>query len=237
VGVTAFFEIPEGAPMKPRVGGFSSGRVEEVVALDPDLIITFSDVQAGLTAELMRRGFSMLGTNQRTLAEVEATLALLGRVVDRGAEAERLLHEFRQGIAPVENMEARPRVYFEEWNEPLISGIAWVSELIDRAGGVEIFAELRTKRAASGRTVSPEEVVRRNPEVIFASWCGRAVRTTDISSRTDWQNLPAVRDGRVHEIPSDDILQPGFCLIRGYEQIKRHLSEWMRAQYTQQTRR
>src|SRR5437899_2096797 len=200
VGVTAYFELPECAERKPCVGGFSKGRVEDVVALQPDLVITFSDVQAGITAELMRQGVAVLGTNQRILAEIKSTLVLLGKLVDREAEAAKLLSEFEQRLAPVQDVTVRPRVYFEEWNDPLISGIAWVSELIERAGGSDIFAELRGKKAASGREVSAAEVVRRDPEIILASWCGRPVRVEEITKRSGWENVTAVKEGRVWEI-------------------------------------
>ncbi|HXS67824.1 MAG TPA: ABC transporter substrate-binding protein [Candidatus Polarisedimenticolia bacterium] len=223
-GVTAFFEQPAGLPMKPRVSGFSTARMKEIEALNPDLVITFSDVQAELAAELLKQGFSVLATNQRTLAETEATLALLGRVVRREAGSERLLAEFRERLAPVADVGRRPRVYFEEWNEPLVSGIGWVGELIERAGGVDVFAELRSKRAARERVVSPEQVCRANPEIIFASWCGKPVNRARISSRPGWQDIAAVRAGQIHEIPGKDILQPGFRLVRGYEQIKEFIS-------------
>jgi iron complex transport system substrate-binding protein len=225
VGVTAFFEPPEGAQRKPRVGGFSKGRIEDIAALRPDLIITFSDVQAGIAAELLRRGFAVLGTNQRTLAEITSTLALLGKIVDRDAEAARLLREFERKLAPVETGAVRPRVYFEEWNEPLICGIAWISELIERAGGADSFAELRGKKSASEREVSREEVLRRDPEIILASWCGQRVRVAQIANRPQWKNLTAVRHGRIREIPGADILQPGFRLVYGYERIKHWIVE------------
>ena len=137
-GVTAFFNAPPEAPARPRVSGFSSANLEQIAKLKPDLVITFSDVQAKLAAELMQRGLTVLATNQRTLAEVEATLALLGRIVDCEPAAEALLAEFRERLAPVP-CRARPRVYFEEWNDPLVSGIGWVGELIERAGGQDVF--------------------------------------------------------------------------------------------------
>jgi iron complex transport system substrate-binding protein len=225
VGVTAFFKPPEGAQRKPCVGGFSKSRIEDIAALDPDLIITFSDVQAGIAAELLRSGFAVLGTNQGTLAEITSTLALLGKIVDREAEAARLLRQFERKLAPVGAVAVRPRVYFEEWNEPLICGITWVSELIERAGGADAFAELHGKKAASERVVSTEEVLRRDPEIILASWCGRPVRVAQIANRPQWKNLTAVRDGRIREIPAADILQPGFRLIYGFERIKHWIVE------------
>jgi iron complex transport system substrate-binding protein len=224
-GVTAYFIQPDGTPPKPRVSGFSSANLNEITKLNPDLIITFSDVQAKLAAELIQRGFSVLATNQRTLAETEATLALLGSIVGCEREAEKLLNEFHERLAPVKNVTRRPRVYFEEWNDPLISGIAWVSELIERAGGEDIFANLRTKRASPERVVSPEQICQANPEIIFASWCGEPVQAAQIAARPGWNDLTGVRENRIHEIASEDILQPGFRLIYGYEQMKRLLVE------------
>jgi iron complex transport system substrate-binding protein len=223
-GVTAYFMQPDGTPPKPRVSAFSSANLNEIAKLNPDLIITFSDVQAKLAAELIQRGFPVLATNQRTLSETEATLALLARIVDCEREGEKLLNEFRERLAPVENVTQRQSVYFEEWNDPLISGIAWVSELIERAGGEDIFPKLRTKRAAPERVVSSEQVCQANPEIIFASWCGKPVQAVEISARPGWNNLAAVRENRIHEISGEDILQPGFRLIYGYEQMKRLLA-------------
>jgi iron complex transport system substrate-binding protein len=220
-GVTAFFHQPPGLPPKPRVSGFSTANLPHIAQLQPDLIITFSDVQSHLAADLIRAGFSVLATNQRTLAEIETTLALLARIVDCPAQGEKLLNEFHERLAPVKNPETRPRVYFEEWNDPLISGIAWVSELIDRAGGDDVFAALRSRRAARDRTVSPEQVRHADPEIIFASWCGDPVQTAQITARPGWNQITAVRRQRIYEIPGADILQPGFRLIYGYEQIKR----------------
>jgi iron complex transport system substrate-binding protein len=222
-GVTAFFRQPPNT-LKPRVSGFSSANLNQITQLNPDLVITFSDVQTQIAAELIQRGFSVLATNQRTLAEIENTLALLARIVNREQEGEKLLNEFRERLAPVENVTRRPRVYFEEWNDPLISGIAWVSELIERAGGKDIFPELRTKRAAPERVVSPEQICQANPEIIFASWCGNPVQAAEISARPGWNSLTVVREKRIHEIPGEDILQPGFRLVHGYEQIKQLLA-------------
>jgi iron complex transport system substrate-binding protein len=230
VGVTAFFTVPPGCAPKPCVGGFSTTHFEEIGRLKPDLIITFSDVQASLVNELVRRGFAVLATNQRTLAEIEATLALLARVVDAEAEGKRWLAEFQRRLAPVEKVKSRPRVYFEEWNDPLVAGIAWVSELIERAGGRDLFAELRTKGSASERVVLPEQVCEREPEIILASWCGRPVRIGEIKGRPGWNKLAAVRHEYIYEIASGDILQPGFRLVEGYERMKQLIKEVATAQ-------
>jgi iron complex transport system substrate-binding protein len=221
VGVTAFFTQPQDAPAKPRVSGFSTGRVDEIIELHPDLVITFSDVQASLAAELIKAGLPVFATNQRTLAEIESTLQMLGRVVGHELESERLLKEFRLRLAPVAPKGTRPRVYFEEWNDPFITGIAWVSELIERAGGEDVFAHLRTKRAASQRVISSRQVFKADPEIILASWCGKPVKPAEISSRPGWPEVAAVRAGRIDEVLGEDILQPGFRLIQGYERLKK----------------
>ena len=223
VGVTAFFLPRPATQPKPRVSGFSSANLERIEKLNPDLIVTFSDVQAKFAAELMRRGFPVLATNQRTLAETEATLTLLARIVDCERAGGKLLAEFRERLAPAKKHFPRPRIYFEEWNEPLVSGICWVSELIERAGGEDIFSEFKSKRAASERVISPEQILHANPEIIFASWCGKPVQISEFAARSGWNRLSAVRKNRIYEIPGEDILQPGFRLIHGYEQIKSHL--------------
>lgn len=223
-GVTAFFKQPLDASPKPRVGGFSTAQFEVIERLKPDLIVTFSDVQAKLAASFIQSGFCVIAANQRTLEEIEQTLAMLARIAGREHEGEKLLREFRERIAPVEPVTRRPRVYFEEWNEPLISGIAWVSELIDRAGGTDIFSDLRTQRAASKRVVLPEQIVQADPEIILASWCGKPLDASQITARPGWKHVAAVREKRIYEISSDDILQPGFRLVHGYEEIKRLLA-------------
>lgn len=226
LGVTTYFTQPVHVAPRPRVSGFSSANLEQITKLNPDLVITFSDVQAGIATALMQRGVPVFATNQRTLSETEATLTLLARIVGREREAEPWLRQFREQLAPVANSARRPRVYFEEWNEPLISGIAWVSELIERAGGEDIFPELRTKRAAPERVVSPEQIRQANPEIILASWCGEPVSTAGISSRPGWENLAANRTGCIHEIPGEDILQPGFRLTQGYQRMKQIIQDW-----------
>lgn len=219
-GVTAFFTQPSGTPIKPRISGFSTARFQEIEALNPDLIITFSDVQAQLAAELIKHGWPVLATNQRTLAETEATLSLLGRVIGCEAESEQLLAEFRVRLAPTQSSASRPRVYFEEWDDPLVTGIGWVGELIERAGGMDVFSELRSKRAAPDRVVSPEQVRQANPEIILASWCGKPLVPSSIASRDGWADIEAVHAGHIYEVPGEDILQPGFRLVHGYERLK-----------------
>jgi iron complex transport system substrate-binding protein len=229
VGVTAYFEPPPGAPAKPRVSGFSSAQLQPILHLQPDLVITFSDVQAGIAAQLVSHGCPVLATNQRTLAEAESTLALLARLVNRSDAGETLLREFRALLAPATAPLRRPRVYFEEWNAPLITGIAWVSELIERAGGTDVFGSLSRHRAAPDRIVTAAQVRAANPEIIFASWCGQPVNLAAFGARPGWREIAAIRTGAVQEIRSADLLQPGFGLARGYAQLRRHIENWATA--------
>lgn len=220
VGVTAYFDRPDNLEPKPRVSGFSSANLTEIEKLNPDLIITFSDVQMKLAVELRRRGFRVLATDQRTLAETKIALTMLAQIVGRELEAEKWIAEFCRRLAPVQTSGRRPRVYFEEWNDPLIAGIGWVSELIERAGGEDVFANLRTKRAAAERAIMPEQVLQADPEIILASWCGRPVNIMEIASRSGWGKIAAIRERRIFEIPGEDILQPGFRLVHGFERLK-----------------
>jgi iron complex transport system substrate-binding protein len=231
VGVTAHFVPPAAAAPKPVISGFSSANLEGILRLQPDLVIAFSEVQVGIAAQLISHGCTVLTTNPRSLTEIEATLALLARCVRRSAAAEPLLHEFRERLAPVATPTRRPRVYFEEWDRPLVTGIAWVSELIERAGGEDIFADRRSRGRAPDRVIAPEQVLERRPEIIVASWCGRPVSPAAIAARPGWNELPAIRSGRVYELAGEDILQPGMGLIRGFEKIK----GWIRAVRTQRT--
>jgi iron complex transport system substrate-binding protein len=223
VGVTSFFAAPPDAPPKPRVSGFSSGRIDDILQLNPDLAITFSDVQAALTAELMRNGIPVIATNQRSLSETESTLELLARAVDFESQAQPWLKKFRECLAPEPTPAEPVRVYFEEWPDPLISGIGWISEMIERAGAQDVFAQLRGQRSAKNRIVTSDQVCRANPETIFASWCGRPFQPNEVQARPGWDQIEAVRERRIFEIPPEDILQPGFRLVFGYERIKQHL--------------
>lgn len=222
-GVTAYFDAPPSATRRPKVSGFSKANLKQIVRLDPDLVITFSDVQADLSAQLLRLGFPVLATNQRTIEEIEATLLLVARAVGREASGLKLLKKFQTELAPVRTR-SRKLVYFEEWNQPLISGIAWVGELIERAGGRDAFEEFRDRRRAPDRVVDPNEVIRRNPDIIVASWCGKPADLAGIGDRPGWSRIRAVREAQVHEIPARYILQPGYPLVAGYRALKRLVS-------------
>jgi len=224
VGVSGYTVRPPEARQKPRVSAFINARFEKIEALRPDLVLAFSDLQADIAAELARRGFSVILFNQRGVAEILQMIRMLGGLVGCADRAEALAGTLEKGLEEIRARAAgfstRPRVYFEEWEDPLISGIRWVEELIEIAGGDPIFPELRHAKLAKERIVQPDEVVRRRPDVIIASWCGRAVRTQKIATRVGWDAIPAVRDSHIYEIKSTLILQPGpASLTDGVRQL------------------
>jgi len=224
VGITAFYQLPPGAKEKPRVSGFSSGNIKAILRLKPDLVITSTDVQHQLASDLIKAGVTVWASNSRSLEEIYETIQNLGQLVRQGDRAEQLVAEMERNLRPVAIYGAqRPRVYFEEWPEPLVTGIGWVSELIERAGGIDIFADKRHEKKAAARMVTSDEVIALEPEIIFASWCGKPVQVAEIAARPGWDKIPAVQTGRIIEIPSDDILQSGPALVRGYEVLKREI--------------
>jgi iron complex transport system substrate-binding protein len=224
VGVSGYAHRPPEARSKPRVSAFMNAKFDAILNLKPDLVLTFSDVQAEITRELVLRGITVLNFNQRSIAEILAMIAMLSRIVGKEAAGAELVEKLRQGLqeisAAAKAFPHRPRVYFEEWNDPLISGIEWVEELIEIAGGEVIFPELRRCGKAKDRVVDPTEVIRRDPEVILASWCGKKVDIQKIRARAGWNQISAVRNGHVYEIPSGCILQPGpASLTEGVRQL------------------
>ena len=224
VGVSGYTVRPPEARAKPRISAFISARFDKIEALRPDLILAFSDLQADIAAELVRRGYAVVSFNQRTISEILQTIRMIGGLVGCGSKAARLAETFADGLEAIRRSASRlthpPRVFFEEWDDPLISGICWVDELIEIAGGVPVFPELRHHRLAKDRIVAPEAVAERNPDIVIASWCGKAVRKRTIMDRPDWQRVSAVLHGRVFEIKSTYILQPGpAALTEGARQL------------------
>jgi iron complex transport system substrate-binding protein len=213
VGVSGYTVRPPEARQKPRVSAFINANFDKIEALRPDLIFAFSDLQADIAAELVRRGYPVFTFNQRSVEEILQMILVVGGIVGRTDRAQVLVEELRSGLETIRaastDWPRRPRVYFEEWDDPLISGIRWVEELAAIAGGTPIFPELGTAGLAKDRIVEPSEVVRRDPEVIVASWCGKAVKPARITSRPGWGAISAVRHGHVYEIKSVYILQPG----------------------------
>jgi iron complex transport system substrate-binding protein len=224
VGISGYTVRPVEARAKPRVSAFLSARFEKIEALRPDLVLGFSDLQADIAAELVKRGYPVMVFNQRSVAEILQMIRVLGALVGAGGRAnalasglERSLDDLRQ---TARGFPRRPRVFFEEWNDPLISGIRWVEELVEIAGGDPIFPELRQGKLGKDRIVEPAEVIRRDPEVIVASWCGKPVRRESIAARPGWENVTAVRERQIHEIKSAYILQPGpAALTVGVQQL------------------
>jgi iron complex transport system substrate-binding protein len=194
------------------------------------LIITYSDVQAEITHEASLRGFAVLNCNQRSIAEIFATIAMISRILGKSSEGDELIRSYSRGLeviaASAKAFLFRPRVFFEEWNDPIISGIAWVEELVEVAGGQPVFPELRECRKAQERVVAWEAVVEHNPDVIFASWCGMKVNFDEITSRPSADRIAAVRLGQIFEIPSSLILQPGpAALTEGVNQLHALLAQ------------
>lgn len=235
VGISGFTVRPRRARAdKPRVSAFLDGNVERIVALAPDLVIGFSDLQAELASKLVRAGLNVLVTNQRSVPEIFSTLWLVASMIGAQQAAQRWIETCRARHAAIaeaaRGFARRPRVYFEEWDEPMISGIRWVSELIALAGGEDVFAELAARPMARERIVADAaEVVRRAPDVIVGSWCGKKFRPEKVAARPGWDAVPAVRSGQLYEIKSADILQPGpAALTDGLEQLHRLFAAWAR---------
>jgi len=228
-GVSGFTTRPPEARLKPRVSAFSSANFDSILKLEPDLVLTFSDVQAEITRELVLRGITVLNFNQRSIEEIFDMVTMLSRLVGKPTEGRALVAKLRRGLEQITASAAafpsRPRVFFEEWKEPLISGIRWVEELIEIAGGQVTFPELRKCGKSKDRIVEPAEVAARNPDVIIASWCGRKVNQRHICSRPGWEATNAVRNGHVYEVKSSYILQPGpAALTQGVRELHAILS-------------
>ena len=216
---------------KPRVSAFISADVPKILALDPDLVLTFSDLQAGIAAELIRKGVAVHAFNQRDLAGIFAMIRTLGALVGASDRADALARSLEQRLAQTQERAAtrrdRPRVYFEEWDEPMISGIHWVSELIEIAGGIEAFPKLAMNKSAKDRIVSANDVIGAAPDIIIGSWCGKKFVPGKVAARPGFGQVPAVRDGELHEIKSALILQPGpAALTDGLDQLMRIIGGW-----------
>jgi len=214
VGVSGYtVRPPQARREKPRVSAFISADIPKILALRPDLVLTFSDLQADIVASLIRAGVSVHAFNQRTVAEILGMIRTLGALVGAQDRAEDLATRLAANLEDTRRRAAqrrdRPKVYFEEWDEPMISGVAWVSELIEAAGGTDIFPELATCKSAKDRIVTREEVIRRAPDIIIGSWCGKKFKQEKVVARSGFETVPAVRSGRLSEIKSPLILQPG----------------------------
>jgi iron complex transport system substrate-binding protein len=213
VGISGYTVRPPEARSKPKVSAFINARFDKIDALKPDLILAFSDLQADLAAELIRRGYAVVTFNQRSIAEILRMVRMVGALVGRQAAAETLAADLERGLdsirARAARLPRRPHVFFEEWDDPLISGICWVDELIEIAGGRTLFPGLRAASLAKDRIVTADAVREADPEVIIASWCGKAMKKRTIVERPGWSAISAVRNDHIYEIKSTYILQPG----------------------------
>jgi iron complex transport system substrate-binding protein len=236
VGISGYTVRPRRARHeKPRVSAFLDGKIDRIVALEPDLVIGFSDMQAALADKLIRAGLNVLVTNQRSVAEIFTALRLVAGLVGAADRAEAWIAACLARHDAIRTAAAawtrRPRVYFEEWDEPMISAIRWVSELVAIAGGDDVFPELALQPMGRDRVIADAlEPARRAPDLIVGSWCGKKFRPERVAAREGWAAVPAVRDGRLHEIKSCDILQPGpAALTDGLERLHGLFAAWAAA--------
>jgi iron complex transport system substrate-binding protein len=233
VGISGFTVRPPRARReKPRVSAFLSAHTERILALKPDLVLGFSDLQADIAATLVRAGLEVHVFNHRSVADILRMIRTLGGMIGREDRARALADELEAGLGAVRERAAalprRPRVYFEEWDDPLISGIGWVSELITLAGGEDCFPELAREALGRDRIIAdPLEVPRRAPDIVLGSWCGKKFRPERVAARPGWSEVPAVREGYLREIKSSLILQPGpAALTDGVRAIQSIIEEW-----------
>ncbi|MGH8371385.1 MAG: cobalamin-binding protein [Gammaproteobacteria bacterium] len=233
VGISGFtVRPPQARKEKPKVSAFTSAKLDKILALKPDLVLGFSDIQADIAAALIREGIEVHVFNHRTVAEILRMIGMLGGMIGCEVKAQALAMRLQQGLDDVRvaaaKLKHRPRVYFEEWDEPQISCISWVSELIGIAGGDDIFPELAKESLGKNRIIADSrEVVRRQPDIIIGSWCGKKFRPQNVKARAGWEMIPAVRDGQLHEVKSSLILQPGpAALTDGVHELHKIISDW-----------
>ncbi|MEY2618738.1 MAG: hypothetical protein RL522_1740 [Pseudomonadota bacterium] len=235
VGISGYTVRPRRArDEKLRVSAFLSAKIDKILALEPDCVFGFSDLQADIASALVRKGVQVTVFNQRSVEEIFSMLWQVAALVGQAQRGQELIDSMRARLAQIGEaaraLPRRPRVFFEEWDEPPISAIRWVSELLAIAGGDDCFLELAREPLGKDRIVQdPGEIVRRRPDIVIGSWCGKKFRPERVAARPGWQDVPAVRDGQLFEIKSADILQPGpAALTDGVEQMHRIILQWSR---------
>jgi iron complex transport system substrate-binding protein len=233
VGISGYTVRPPRARReKPRISAFLTAKAGKILELKPDLVIGFSDLQAEIARDLAKAGLNVLLLNQRSVQEILDMILMLASLVGVPQKGERLVAQMESGLAEIRSaaraLPRRPRVYFEEWDEPMISAIRWVSELVEIAGGDDIFREKSFAKEAQGRVIAePQEVVARGPDVIIGSWCGKKFRPENVAARPGWEQVPAVRDAQLFEVKSAEILQPGpAALTDGVRRLQRIIASW-----------
>ena len=234
VGISGYTVRPRRArEEKPKVSAFLSAKIDKILELEPDCVFGFSDLQADIAAALIRAGVQVTVFNQRSVAEIFSMLYQVGAMVGQAEQALLRITQMQVQLEAIRQATAtfkrRPRVYFEEWDEPHISGIRWVSELVGIAGGDDVFPELATQAMGKDRIIADgQSIVARAPDIVIGSWCGKKFRAEKVAARAGWQDVPAVRDGQLFEIKSADILQPGpAALTDGVAQLHRIISQWV----------
>lgn len=233
VGISGFtVRPPEARKEKPKVSAFTSAKIDRILALQPDLVLGFSDLQADIAAELVRHGIPVHVFNHRSVAGILGMICVVGGFVGAQQRAEDFAEQLRSRIVRIrqasESFSSRPSVYFEEWDEPLISCIQWVSELLEIAGGDDCFKELSTEPLGKNRIIAePKRVIERAPDMIFGSWCGKKFRPERVAERAGWDAIPAVRGAQMFEVKSAMILQPGpAALTDGVDELRRRIEAW-----------
>lgn len=235
VGISGFTVRPRQARReKPRVSAFISAKIDKILDLKPDLVIGFSDLQADIAAELIRAGVNVWLLNHRSVEEILSMILQLSAIVGVPEKGKRLVADYIARIEAASTqakmLKVKPRVYFEEWDDPMISGIRWVSELVEIAGGQDCFPELAAKSHGKDRIIAKgQSVIERNPDIIIGSWCGKKFRAEKVAARPGWNDINAVRNEQLFEIKSVDILQPGpAALTDGLQQIQQIVLDWSR---------
>ena len=232
VGVSGYaVRPPRVRREKPRVSAFITADFSKILALEPDLVLTFSDLQADIAAELIRKNVAVHDFNQRDIAGIFAMIRTLGALIGAADTAEALAHALEARVAQTRKHAAtrahRPKIYFEEWDDPMISGIGWVSELVEISGGIDVFKNLSNQKSAKDRIVSAQDVIAARPDIIIGSWCGKKFVPVKVAARPGFAAIPAVANGHLHEIKSALILQPGpAALTDGLDEIVRIIDTW-----------
>ena len=233
VGISGYTVRPKNARKeKPRVSAFRSANIEKILDLKPDLVLGFSDIQSQICSDLIQNGINVLCFNQRSVEEIFNVIELLGRIVNLQKRTEKYIENLRENLKKIslsaKNLKCKPKVFFEEWDDPIITGIKWVSEIVEIAGGVDVFKDCASEPLATNRIIrNHDDVVNANPDIIFASWCGKKINKERIMQRKNWCRINAIKMNEIHEIKSPLILQPGpAALSDGIKEIHKVINDW-----------
>ncbi len=237
VGISGYTTRPaEARKEKPKVAAFTSAKIDKILALKPDLVLGFSNLQADIAAELIKAGIQVHVFNQRSVDDILRMIATIGRLVGAQTKADALISTYQQKIndalQAASTLTCRPIVYFEEWDEPMMCSIRWAAELINIAGGEDCFPELTQFQSAGQRMVTPAQVLARMPDIVIGSWCGKKFQPAQVAAREGWGEIPAIKNGFVFEIKSVDILQPGPSVFtHGLPQLQTIIQQWAASQH------